>query len=238
MAETIIESFFTSGGTPVIGLTPTIRIWEVFSTDQTLVIGSTEGTSDPGPPGGGPGVGPGPGFDGTMIEMFDKTAGVAGSGGLPIAGSRDGFYRYVFDTVNGFNPIKTYVVRTDGGITLPATERFQTIQIVPNILDETRLLHNLSGSVGEAINLDRADITAIRVTDLPAIFGLLDLVRRYETNRTKVDTLNNTLTVYDDDCTTVLRVFSLLDGIGSPSTTSVCERKPVAGGTDGFAVCP
>ncbi|MGI0075921.1 MAG: hypothetical protein ACREAU_00765 [Nitrosopumilaceae archaeon] len=234
----LITSFFTSGGSPATGLTPTIRIWEVISTDQTLVIGAPEGTSDPGPPGGGPFIGPGAGFDGAMIEMFDKTPSVPGSGGLPIAGSVDGFYKYTFDTFNGYVPTSTYVVRTDGGITLPASERFQTIAIIPNILDEPRLSHSLLGSVGEAVNLDRADITAIRVTDLPAILSLLDLVRKFETNRTKIDIVAKTLTVFNDDCTTILRVFSLLDSTATPSTTSICERKPVAGGTDGFAICP
>jgi hypothetical protein len=67
--------------------------------------------------------------------------------------------------------------------------------------------------------------------------GLLDVIRKYSTNRTRVDATAKTLTVYDDDCTTVLRVFDLLDGAGSPSIDEVCERKPDSS-SDGFSVCP
>jgi len=60
-----------------------------------------------------------------------------------------------------------------------------------------------------------------------------------DTNRTKIDDVAKTLTVYDDDCTTVLRVFQLLDQNGNPSTDSVCERKPTSTGPgDNKPVCP
>lgn len=109
--------------------------------------------------------------------------------------------------------------------------------------DEPRLSHTTIGTTGEAVNLDRADITAIRVTDLPAILALLDLVRKYDTNRTVIDPTTKTLTVYDDDCSTVLRVFQLYDSTGTPSIADVCEREPKAsvGGigstSDGEATC-
>jgi hypothetical protein len=44
--------------------------------------------------------------------------------------------------------------------------------------------------------------------------------------------------IYDDDCVTPLRTFSLRDAGGLPSTTDICERVPIAAGTtDGKDTC-
>lgn len=280
MAEVIINSFYSRPtGLPATGLSPKIRIWEVNGSDQTLVIGAPEGTGDPGPAGGGASAGPGAGFDGTMVEIFDKTVGVVGGGGLPIGGSRDGFYKYTFDTFNGFDDTKTYLVRTDGGATLPAALRFQVVRIDPsNFVD----LSTIPDSVWEAnpanyppggspltmggtvnniedivenidttttdiqttvTNIDTlvtaidACVDQIKTVDLPAIFTLLECVRKYDTNRTRIDPVTFTLTIFDDDCVTPLRVFRLFDHNGQPSITNVCERKPSTA-SDGKPVCP
>ena len=74
------------------------------------------------------------------------------------------------------------------------------------------------------------------ILDATQIKDLINLLLKYETNRTRIDPVNKTLTVYDDDCTTVLRVFQLLDENGNLSTNSVCERRPVAA-TDGKPTC-
>lgn len=230
MAEIIISSYFEENNAPVTGLSPTLRIWEISISGDDLIVGAPCGS--------------GQNTDGAMVEAEDC--------GSPA--ETDGFYRFTFTDTIGYDATKTYVVRVDGGASL-TTCRYQTEKITPadavsvqnvvdGVLDEPRLSHNIAGTVGEAINLDRADITAIRTTDLPAILSLLDLVRKYETNRTEVDPATNSLIVYDDDCTTVLRVFSLFDSTGTGSVTDVCERVPKAsvGGvgstTDGQPVCP
>ncbi len=217
----LITSFFTRSGIPATDIPtvtpgfPTIRIWEVSAPDQTLVIGAPEGTGDPG---GGVGT------DGIMTIMFDKTVGVPGSGGAPPAGSIDGFYKFDFTTVMGFLPTLNYVARVDGGASVPAGERYQTVKFGPN--------ENIDVKVDAFWEEPHADHTSITTMG-----GLLNTLRKYETNRTVVDPVLNTLTVYDDDCTTVLRVFDLLDSSGFPSSDIVCERKP-DGSTDGFPVCP
>lgn len=245
MASIIITSFFTSGGSPITGLSPSIRIWEVGAVDQTLLIGSPEGLNGAGPVGGGSPAGA-PGTDGIMLEMHDKTTGVSGSGGLPLGGSQDGFYKYVFDTVNGYDPNKAYVFRVDGGVAQPSGERYQAgefdatsnaDQMVDLMYDEPRLDHLVAGSVGEAINLDRADVSSL-VLSVADIQTIVTLLCKFEKNRTKIDSATKTMIIYDDDCVTPLRTFSLRDASGTPSTTDVCERVPTAAGTsDGKSTC-
>lgn len=217
----LITSFFTRVGVPATDIPtatpgfPTIRIWEVVAADQTLVIGAPEGTGDPG---GGVGT------DGVMTILFDKTAGVPGSGGLPVAGSIDGFYKFEFTVPMGFVSTSNYVARMDGGPSVPAGERYIVVRFSPN--------DNIDVQVSAFWDEPQAGHTTIGTMG-----GLLDVIRKYETNRTRIDSTAMTLTVYDDDCTTVLRVFDLLDGAGAPSIDEVCERKP-DGSTDGFPVCP
>lgn len=244
MPDIIIASFFTDGGEPATGLTPTIRIWEVEAGDQTLVVGAPEGTNDPGPVGGGSLPGPGIGNDGVMLEMNDSTAAVDGGGAA--GGSEDGFYRYTFDAANGYDPLKCYVFRVDGGNTLMGGERWQAGElntadnadaVVDLVYDEPRLDHQLPGSVGEHHNQTRANLTQLAL-DITDVYSLVNLLTKFETNRTRVDGVAGTLTVYDDDCVTPLRTFALRDGTGAPSTTEICERAPIAAGTtDGRPTC-
>ena len=246
MDEITISSFFTNDGQPIATLTPTIRIWEISPGDQTLVIGSVEGTNAPGAPGGDT-LGGTVGTDGEMVPVFDDTAGVAGSGGV-VGGSQDGFYKFTFNSDNGYDPTKNYLFRVDGGATQMNSERYQIGNINPQmeldvdtlvdaIYDEPRLNHNQAGSVGEAINQDRANLTQLTVS-LTDVEALVALLVKYETGRTKIDHANSTLVVYDTDCVTPLRTFQLTDSNGNPSTDEVCERKPLAAGTsDGIGTC-
>lgn len=245
MANIVITSYFSDKGHPTTGLSPIIRIWEVNDFDQTLIIGSVNGTHDPGPVGGGAIPGTGVGTNGIMIEMFDKTAGV-GSGGLPIAGDRDGMYRYNFDTFNGYDPNKSYMVRIDGGPTLNANDRYQMINfnadtnivdaVVDAVYNATATDYLLPGSFGELFNQTNANTDQL-VLDVSDLMVLLDLTLKYQTNRTKIDHMAKTLTVYDDDCVTPLRVFNLYDHNNTLSVNEVCERRPVIA-NDGRPICP
>lgn len=239
----LITSFFTRAGVPAADIHtvtpgfPTIRIWEVSGADQTLIIGTPEGTGDPG---GGIGT------DGIMTVMHDKTAGAPGSGGPPPAGSIDGFYKFEFTAAMGFSELLNYVIRVDGGTSIPAGERYQTQQFGPDdsidtkvdaVYDETATDHLSLGSFGLLFNQTKANTDQL-LLDVADVEALVDLVRKYNTNRTKVDTTAKTLIVFDDDCTTPLRTFSLRDASNIPSTDDVCERNPTATGTsDGEATC-
>lgn len=173
----VISSLFTNGGTPVLGLSPTIRIWEIDSLGDTLVVN-----------------------DAAMIEVGD------------------GFYKYSF---SAYDPTKEYLFRSDGSTTLPASERYQKAsnrhggQETWSVDTDS---NNLSGSFGEAVNDININVnTAITV---------LDILLKYESNRTKVDPLSNSLTIYDDDGISILQVFALFDEDGKSNSECVYERRP------------
>ena len=62
---------------------------------------------------------------------------------------------------------------------------------------------------------------------LPADHFARTTIRKIETNRWRIDTTAFTLTFFNDDGTTPLFVFDLLDAAAAPSTDDVFERDPV-----------
>lgn len=226
MAQIEINSLFTNNGIPATDIGtltpgyPSIRIWEINGNISTLIVGAPSGI--------------GQNTDGVMIEVTDN--------GSPA--TKDGFYSFLFTDIIGYDPTKKYLIRTDGGPSLPNNERYQTAEIDP--IEETIINgvwdeqlapdHQIVGSAGLTLSQIKADTTQLFL-DIAAVNDLVNLLLKYDTNRTKIDEVNKTLTVYDDDCTTVLRVFQLLDQTGTPSITSVCERKPITA-NDGKPVCP
>ena len=167
----------------------------------------------------------------------------------------DGFYKYEFDDVtDGYDPAKTYAFRADGGPSLPPGERYQVARLDPTetaegiadaVWDEPRADHLTVGSTGEALSQIKADTTDIidkLYLDADSVLEVVQLLLKMDAGRTKIDPTANTLTVYDEDCTTVLRVFDLFDSTGTPSVTDVCERVPVTKGpgdtTTITDVCP
>lgn len=243
MAEIIITSYFTTNGEPTIGLTPTVRIWEITPSGQNLVIGATQGTGDPGPIGGGVGGGT-IGTDGQMLEVYDDTT--TDDSGATLGGSRDGFYKYVFSTDNDYDPKKCYAFRVDGGVSQLAQERYQVgeLSVMDNadalvdlVYDEPAIDHISSGTFGEMINQISATTNTL-LMDVADVMSLVELAVKYQANRTKIDHATMTMTIYDVDCVTPLRTFQLLDDAGNPSIDSMCERVPIATGTtDGQPVC-
>lgn len=218
MAEVVITSFFTNNGIPATGISggyPQIHIWEIV---------------------------PGTGLDNyngsfLMTQVTDSLADV------------DGFYKYTYLDTNGFDPTQTYLFRTDGGPTLSAGERYQSVQLDPsgvvaNIANEvwnaTATNYLNAGSTGLLLNQAAANIVSIAnnlYVNPSSVMDLCQLLLSYETNRTKIDPLAKTLTIYEADCVTPLRVFQLLDTTGAPSITQVAERKPISA-NDGLPVCP
>lgn len=198
----IINSFFTNNGVPALGLTPTLRIWEVDGTAHMLVSGGSPIN--------------------TMIEVGD------------------GFYKFEFTTILGFDATKNYVFRSDGGVTLSDTERYQEgateevsiidedkADIVDQVWDETATDHLGAGTTGFLLSAIKADTTLIA--------ACCDLVRKFQTNRTFIDKTAKQLIIFDDDDTTILHKFDLYDdtgaigtpGAGTPSIAPVCEKVPV-----------
>jgi hypothetical protein len=215
----LITSFFTRNGLPETGLTPTIRVWEVNSTGQILLIGSPNGSIS--------------NVDGIMTELID-------------APSQDGFYKFDFTTLLGFSDQKSFTCRVYGGATLPAGERYQIVTIDPtasadlnsitqHVWDVNLASHLQTGSTGEKLAQIGADTSSLAMS-MPNITTLLNMLLKYDTNRTKIDPVAKTLTVYDNDCTTVLRRFDLFDSNGIPSVSEVCERVPTFA-TDGKPTC-
>lgn len=82
------------------------------------------------------------------------------------------------------------------------------------------------GTTGLLLNSMSADLVQLRL-DAITILDLVELILKYDTNRTKIDKIAKTLTVYDNDGSTPLRVFQLKDSNGVASVTEVAERVPV-----------
>jgi hypothetical protein len=196
----IINSYFTFGGGPATGLTPTIKVWEVVSGAPITYV--------------------------LVVNNASVTVG-----------NSDGFYSYDFSI---YDPAKNYLVRVDGGTMLPPNERYSvatveasagtgsyTIQdIVDGVWDEPASSHITAGTMGVYQNETHADVQQLRV-DVTTALSVLDLLLKYESNYTKIDKAAYTLTVYDDDKITALRVFALKDSTGAPSVTEVCIRDPI-----------
>lgn len=138
----------------------------------------------------------------------------------------DGFYKYEFTT---YDPTREYLFRTDGGASLPLTERYQKASnrnSANEVWNSQTSDYIASGTFGLQNNQIKADTTSISVNVTTAL-TVLDILLKYESNRTRVDPVAKTLTIYDDDGTTILQVFNLLDENGNPSADCVYERNPV-----------
>ena len=205
----IISSFYVDNtGNPATGLTPVLLIYSLTGTSETLVVPSAN-----------------------MTEVGN------------------GFYQYNFTT---YDPTQEYVFRIDGGATLSNNVRWQagSIQvatltdttqqsIATNVWSATSSSYTTTGTTGLLLNQIGANTVAIAnnlYVNANSVLDIVNLIVKYDTNRTKIDPVAMTLTVYDDDCTTPLRTFQLLDTTGAPSITQVAERKPISA-IDGLPHC-
>lgn len=193
----VINSFFTRNGNIATGLSPLVYIWQMVGTTKTAIV----------------------------------TGALATETG-------NGFYAYDFTAYNGS---LDYTVMVDAGASMTVYGRYNIATITPNaevtisqtnidqitngVWDADRMDHNISGSTGEALNQIKADTTSISLA-IVTIDQLLRTLTKYEANRTKIDTVAKTLTVYDDDKVTPIRVFDLKDTLGNASVAEVAERNP------------
>lgn len=144
-----------------------------------------------------------------------------------------GFYRYDFAT---YDPTKSYNFIIDGGATLPTNERYQvgvnesyaedvSLNVADAVWDEPIASHLTVGSTGLTLSQIKFDTTNIIISQ-SAITLLIQTLLKYQVNRTRIDPIAMTLTIFDDDCLTPLTVFDLKDSLGNPSVLEVCERRP------------
>lgn len=124
------------------------------------------------------------------------------------------------------NLVDTIATSGGGGSSLTAAE------IATAVWDRMNALHMNTGSFGEVISMVKAtgDTNFSQLVDVNAKLDAATLViqtlLKYENNRTRIDQTAKTMTVYDTDGTTILKVFDLKDFAGQPSITQVAERVP------------
>lgn len=106
-------------------------------------------------------------------------------------------------------------------------------QIVDGVWDRLSVDNVATGTFGAMMSMIKAtgDLNFDKLVEANAkIDTATDLVQtllKYEKNRTKIDQTAKTLTVFDDDGVTPLKVFDLKDFTGAGSITTVAEKVPV-----------
>ncbi len=132
----------------------------------------------------------------------------------PLTEVGDGFYKYNF---TGYNHTNKFAMRIDGGAILGSSRYAISVNssfhedIAFSNWDETASDHVIVGTVGQLQNQTSIDA---------------ETVLKFERNRTRIDKTAKTLTIFDDDGTTPIRVFDLIDSTGTPSIEEIAERKP------------
>lgn len=168
------------------------------------------------------------------IIIWEVVAGAAADvlviSGDPMIEIGNGFYKYTF---TGFDPRKDYIYQADGGPSLSDAERYasgaccapEPEEVADGVWEADSSLYTDISEMGGRHNATFNNVGQL-LLDVADVEALVDLVRKYQTNRTRISTTAKTLTVFDDDGLTPLRVFDLKDSTGTPSTSEVCERDP------------
>ncbi len=104
--------------------------------------------------------------------------------------------------------------------------------IADEIWNRMAISHTAGGTFGEMINLIKAtsDLNFVGINEandkLDIATDLVETLLKYGTNRTRIDQTAKTMTVYEDDGTTPLKIFDLKNFVGTASITEVAERVP------------
>ena len=93
-----------------------------------------------------------------------------------------------------------------------------TVRGIADVIDNSNGATIIDLTINESI--DMQDIT------LANILSIVTEIKKYDSNRTKIDKDNFTLTVYDDNGITPLTVYNLKDRNGIASFTEIFERVP------------
>lgn len=147
----------------------------------------------------------------------------------------DGLYKYVFTEGNGYSPYDDYIYTADGTVTITSPyERYQEgaccasepEQIANIVWESDYSSYTDINTMGGRANATFSDVGQL-LLDVADVQVVVDTILKFHTNRTKIDSVAKTLTIYDDDGVTPIKVFTLRDGTGTPSVDEVCERDPV-----------
>ncbi len=138
----------------------------------------------------------------------------------------DGGAEILVPTEGGYTVAVQYVFSSLGkGISTSGSSGPTVSDIVNGMMAAAMASYVSTGTFGKMIN-DTRTSTADIETVVDNILIMVDEALKYDKNRTRINKAAKTLTVYDDDGTTPLRVFNLLDGTSTPSVTEVLERMP------------
>jgi hypothetical protein len=110
---------------------------------------------------------------------------------------------------------------TLSNLDVPVSSRSSSTEVADRfntIIDLINLLNSKLDLVDDQLATFSVDITHMMI--------ILDVVRKFNFNRSKIDPVNKTLTIYDDDEVTPIVVFELLDTNQNPSTDEVAEKVP------------
>lgn len=118
-----------------------------------------------------------------------------------------------------------YRLGLDGTQSTPATSTGTLPNIASRVWEEVALSHLATGTMGEKLNLVKADTNSIAMS-VVSVEAMVNLILKYDKNRTKIDTASKTLIIYDNDGVTPIQVFNLKDASGNPSVVESYERVP------------
>jgi len=275
LPKQIIIYFQLKNGTPATGLTPTIRIWEVTPTSNTLVVGGSSPEAFLTEVGDGFYKYRFATYDSSLKYAF-RVDGEGGAGapnlgvGRYVPGTNDSFVDDIAEGVwshpTGSPAVQTYgdLINLIGVSTLGSPQAALTVSsIVTGVWQElltgspqpypTGSAGGLLKLVSETSGLTEAQVRAsvweAPAADYPAVgspttmgaqlnlttqntVNILDyteLLMAAQYNRTFLDKIAATLTIYANDQVTPLRVFSLRDSGGAPSILEIVDRVPVVG---------
>lgn len=195
----IINSFFAQNGIAATGLSPIISIWHVAGNAKTAVVNAQ------------PTVELGDGFYSFDFASYDHNLDYVVSVDAGPAMTQSGRYN-----IASLTPTQSNMMQVEQDV---------IDQIVDGVWDAVATDYTIAGTTGEMLNHIKADTAAISV-ELIGINQLLATLKKYDNNRTKIDSTAKTLTVYDNDGVTPIQVFNLKDSAGHASVTEVAERVP------------
>ena len=195
-----ITSYFSKNGTPKLGLTPSIRIWNVTALGQTLIIGSP---------------------DGAMTEIGDGFYKYI----FTVPNGYDETEEYVIRSDAEDNSLSNTERYAVASISEDGLSQATIDAVVDNVWGEQATDHIDTGTTGLMLNQIKADTASIKI-DTTSIIALCETLLKYDRNRNQIDKTAMTLTIYDDNGTTPLTVFDLKDAGGNPTITEICIRDP------------
>ena len=148
-----------------------------------------------------------------------------------------GFYKYTMPTLN---PTIDYLIVADAGNTFSNQERYFYGEIDNLNSLAANTIWNFpssnsfdAGSFGDLINsissvLNNVESTVNSINSTSGVsLNLLNTLLKYSKNRAKVDPNTKTLTLYDDDQTTPLKIFQLFNNNNVLDINTVFERVPL-----------